>query len=144
MNNIGIILPNLSGGQLVYEVFDAIHGIKNNVDYDVVVFFEDYTDIPIKPPCACMHLTEIPNFKGKIIATNLSSASFLLKKTIITEKIFYVYDLEWIRGKNQYLINYKLYNSMPLYTRSEDYAKELKNYANVDAKVMSVIDFKEF
>lgn len=145
MIKVGIILPALYKQQLAYEVFDTIHKVIS-AKVDPVVFFEDFSPIFIRPPCATMHISEILNFNGTLISTTLNNTMMSLKAINQAKKIFYIWDLEWIRNnntinhKNNYLYNISIYQNpeLELVTRSDSYAKELNNYANIQPKVSTM------
>lgn len=141
MIKLGIILPALYKQQLVYETFESLHKVISS-KVDPIVFFEDFSPLFIRPPCAMMHISEILNFNGILISTTINNTMMSLKAINQAKKIFYIWDLEWLRNSNNknYLYNISIYQNpeLELITRSNSYAKELNNYANIQPKVLSL------
>lgn len=131
--NIGIILPSLEPSQLSYEVITAINReIMAGSKHDYRIFFEDLSSRIVNPLCAVMNVAEIWNYDGLLITTTLKNTALAAKTTGNIHKVFYVWDLEWMRGQQNYLYNISLYRNQDffLFTRSQYYANLIKNYAN--------------
>lgn len=138
MVKIGIVLNNLYVNQLAYDVLSQEHE-----NYDISIFYEENTPVLIPPKGAIYLLHEIFSYDGLLIATNLDHASLISKCVKSFTKVFYVWDLEWIRNKKDFISNINIYrnNNLILVTPSEDYRRELKNYCNRDSVVLP-LDFK--
>lgn len=64
-------------------------------DLDICVFYENAVKPPIPPKFATMNITDAWNYSGDIVATDLSTATKILRFPNIKRKYFYVYSLEW-------------------------------------------------
>jgi hypothetical protein len=134
--NVGIILPHLGASQLTEEVLNSISDGKNRY----VLYYENLAN-PYRPiPYMNTNITETVHFKGRLIATTLFSASYILSNLNYTEKIFYIYELEWLKGRRDFLENLKTYRNqdIKLYTRSEEYSKLIGNYCNRKVEVKEI------
>lgn len=132
-NNIGIILPNLEMSQLSFETIYTINKeIASNNGYDYRIFFEDLSARCIDPMCATMNSSEIHSYDGLLISTTLDNTKASLRTVGKVERVFLVWDLEFIRGQNNYIENIKIYRDprIKLVARSIDHAKVIANYTN--------------
>ena len=132
-SSIGIIIKDFHPSQLIYySVKYANLLVNQGGEYDITFFYEQLSPISIKPSCAIMNISEIWSFTGTLIATNLESALLLTKVISSANKIFYVWDLEWLRQYKNYLYNIQVYlsNELKLVARSIDHAKAINKYCN--------------
>lgn len=136
--NTGIILPNLSASQLVEEVLQITEQDKGFY----TLYLENVTQPyrPVRSPI--MNVSETVFFSGKLIATTLFSAQYILSNLCNTEKIYYVYDLEFLRGRTNFIDNIAVYRdpNLKIYTRSLEYAKLLENYCNRHIEVINIAE----
>ncbi len=135
--NTGVIIPHVGPSQLTEEVLEAAKYPQNVYS----IFYEHETECYRAIPHLLSNVSESLIFTGRLIATSLSSAKYVIKSLNHVQRIFYVYDLEFLReGKNNYIANLEIYRhpSLKLYTRCEDYADRLRKYANVDVEVDSI------
>lgn len=133
MNNIGIILPTLEITQLAFEVISNINDdILNGTKTNYTIFFQELSTKCLNPLCAVMSVAEIHTFHGKVISTSLDTTELMLKSPTSSERVFYVWDLEFIRDKSNYLRSLFLYRNpqLKIVSRSEDYARALEIFAN--------------
>ena len=133
--NIGIVVPHLGSAQIGYSAINAINSlVANHYKDDLVLFFEQLTMPITQPQCATMCINEIMSFKGLLITTTLNTTAIALARNSRKDNkiLFYLWDLEWMRpGKNAYLSNYKLFNSVDkVIARSVEHAKAIANYSN--------------
>ena len=131
--NIGIILNSLDNNQLAVETILSINSeINNQSKDDYRIFFENINLRVFEPTCAVMNISEIFNYTGILISTTLSNTKLALKTTGDIQRIFYVWDLEWLRREKNYLDNLAVYRNpnIKLVTRSADYAQMIQNYTN--------------
>lgn len=133
---IGIIVNDLTPSQLLYEAIRELNRLA--MDHSVCLFYQNLS--PCFYPTSFAHVNYNKIHSGHfdkdslLIATNVQSALDLSKAKNIANKLFYVYELEFLDNKD-FNKNYEAYNSLPIVTRSESYKNALKNYANVEAKV---------
>lgn len=138
MKNIGLILPNLSASQLAFEFITQANKISFCGEYECILFPLSITTQCIKPNVSIMNISEIYNFNDILIATNLYSASYIANLKNNARKIFYIWDLEWLRGKINYIENIQVYSNpkLELVCRSEDHAEILENYCNIKPRIV--------
>lgn len=80
-----------------------------------------------------MNISEVFSFNGMLISTNLRNTAIMLKAKTNAKKIFYVWDLEFLRrGNSDFLRNNEIYRhpDIKIVCRSADHAKVLENYSN--------------
>lgn len=129
MKNIGIALPNLSGGMISFELLSSI---SSNLEIPVTVFWEEIARPCFPLTCSVMPIYEAWSFPGPVIATNFSTASKLIKMPGPSRKFYYVVDLEWV-GRGQPFEQYQAVYGNPnltLIARGETHKKILENCWN--------------
>jgi len=141
MLKIGLILPDLSSSQLTFLAVEQLNRILHQSGaIDGVIFVENISKPAIPPACAIMDLSEIWNFDGLLISTTLDNTNIMIKSVIPAQKVFYVWDMEWLRGtrKNDFKRNVDILRdpTIKLVVRSESHAKCLANYANREADLI--------
>lgn len=134
---IGIIINNLGPSQIA---FDAVKNLNSIADTNsVCMFYQNLARCTYPVKFATLNYNKIYSSyfdsNSVLIATNISSALDLSRVNNGSKKLFYAYDLEFLDNKD-FARNVKGYNCLPLYTRSESYRQAIKNYANIDAKVV--------
>lgn len=144
LRKLGITVPHLGGTQIGLEVFEAVKAFYNK-DWtaDVSIFFEQIAPEAFPWPCACYHITELFGYNGIVIATTVNAAEELENIVTVSNKHFYVYDLEWVRQRKLP----QIYKSpkLKLWTRSAEYARYIQNTFNVpQPTVMSKFSIDEF
>ncbi len=130
--NIGIILPDMGVSQLAYMAINQCNICANITDDSYFIFFEDMQKPCVKPTVACMNVSELHTFEGLLVSTSIETTLTALSCVTNSKKIFYVWDLEWIRNKNDFLYNMKAFRNeqVELMCRSEQHAKLVHNYSN--------------
>ena len=131
---IGIIVDDLSASQLSYYLIKNINEYLEDSLDDFVVFFENAMSSIIAPEFSVMAINEIWNFEGVLVSTSISSTLSMLKSSSPERKIFYVWDLEWLRqhGKEfENTIKAFASNDITLIARSKEHALAIENYCNV-------------
>lgn len=131
--NIGIILPSMEISQLAYEVITTINQeIMTSSPYDYRIFFEELSIQCVQPLCATMNVNEIWGYNGLLISTTLENTMYGLNLAGNVQRVFYIWDMEWLRNNKNYLQNLSIlrHPSLMLISRSEHAAKELENYSN--------------
>lgn len=129
--NIGIILPSLDANQLAFETILSINTIlSNGTKNDYRIFFENLSPKIIQPLCSIMNITELWHYNGLLITTTLENTKLAIKAIADTKIVFIVWDLEWLRGHNNYIDNISIYRNpnIILLARSKDHAKIIENY----------------
>lgn len=134
-SKVGLLVEELSASQLSFNMIKNTNEYIENSNVDFVAFFENYTSIFIPMSFASMCVNEIWSFDGTLVATSASTAMSISKTFSSEKKFFYVWDLEWIRKKDESfesMVQAFSLNNVELIARSEDHAKAIKNYSNRD------------
>lgn len=145
--SLGLIIPSLVTSQLAFFAIHRLNNISYNThDIDCVAFVEN-VDKPCVPNLfSIMEMTQIWNFHGTLISTTLENASFAINATTNAKKIFYIWDLEWLRGKKNFKNNLSILRNpnINLATRSKDYADLTYNYCGIMPRVVEHFDVGAF
>lgn len=141
--SLGIVIDNLSLSQ---ESFFTIGYINKLVEkgIDCTIFVNEFSTPCMKVNCAVMNISEIWSFSGLLIAFNLNNAQIISKVISNVKTLFYVSDLEWLRGKNNFVNNIKIYNSVDfLCVRSLSHYKAIHNYCNIVPNLIKDYNIEE-
>lgn len=130
---VGLLVDNLESSQLSYEIIKELNACSDNI----ILFAENTHVCCLQNNFAVMSLHEMCGFTGTLISTDFKTASKALLQPA-KRKIFFVWDLEFIRGINNYDMYSKVYlnNNMELCVRSEEHAKLIDNCFNKKARVV--------
>lgn len=138
---IGIALNNLGPSQLCYHLaLQANTMVGSRSDVDVIAFYEDMQRPCLEMNFAHMQLAEGWGFDGVMVATSFSTAAKILRFPGPSRKLFYVWDLEWMRmGQKDFRSLQKVYgtNELTLVARSEDHARILSQVWNRDVGIIT-------
>ncbi len=141
VQKIGVILPHLGPSQLSFTVVNQINYLSNiNNDYDFMIFFENLVKPCVNPNCAAVNSNEIWSFEGILISTNINGAIAASRAVNRAKNIFYVWDLEWLRGMTDFTSNMQAFRhpDIELVARSQHHAKAIEDYCN--KKVSKIIE----
>lgn len=141
ITKIGVILPHLGPSQLAFNVVNQINQLSNfNNNFDFMLFFENLVKPCINPNCAAVNANEIWSFEGILISTNINAAIASAKAVNRARNIFYVWDLEWLRGMTDFPFNMQAYRNpnVELVARSQHHVRAIEDYCN--RKVSKVIE----
>ena len=141
VKSVGILVDDLGLSQLNFYLINHINYLaKTRMDIDPILFFKNVNHPCIRPHCATLNMCDIWSFNGTIIATNLDSALTALNAVNNADNILYLWDLEWLRGKNNYLYNLSIlrHPDLRVIARSVHHAQAIENYANI--KVHKVVN----
>jgi hypothetical protein len=146
VKKIGILLPHTFDTQLAYEAIkEGNYLVFDNHNYDVSIFFEEFTPPIIKPIFGLFNASEVFSYDGTLISTTLSNTKISIKTMKPERKIFYIWELEWLKNEKNYLDNISVYQNkdIELVTVSDDYAKEINNYCGIIPRVVKRFNLKE-
>jgi hypothetical protein len=135
---IGIILPHLMPSQLSFEIFDIINNGQTSHEY--TIFYENISKVFNPPFCPIMNISEMKYFSGRLVGFSLDTVNYMLKSIKIVEPILYLYDIEWLRGKTNYLENVNKLRQITTLTRTEQYADIISKYANIECEAVWLED----
>lgn len=141
---IGIALDNFGPGQLAFEVVaQANMVVATKPDINIVGFYETLSMPMVNPHFATMPIAEAFGFDGPIVATNLSTASKLIKFPSCPRKLFLVWDLEWLRQPRAFSDFQSVYGhpSLSLLARGNSHAQIISQCWNRDVAVMDGFKF---
>lgn len=125
--------------QLGYTITNECNKLQD-YDIDCVIFTEEIRPINVMPQFAIMNISEVYDQPGLTIATTPSTVKKLEKCWAPNYKIFYNWDLYWLRGRQKiYAPMLDLYHTpLDIIARSESHKKLIENCFNI--KVKSVIE----
>lgn len=137
--NVGIILPHVASSQLKDEVFDIVNAYSEKGN-SYTIFFENVAPNYRYILAPLMNIADSKFFKGRLIGFTLSSTDFMLRSFNEVESVLYAYDMEFLRGKTDFISNNKVYRNpeLKILTRSNDYKNLLQNYSNRTVDVISL------
>lgn len=143
MQTLNVLVPDLSPSQRSYFLIRNTNAIHiNRPDINVQVFIENVSLACMRTNFSVMNVAEAWAQPGPIIATSLSTAAKLIHYPCATRKLFYLWDLEWIRGSkiyNHYAPVY-LNKELELVCRSKEHADLVSTAFNKEVKYI-VEDF---
>jgi hypothetical protein len=139
IDRINIIVPHLHDNQLGYCITKHCNQLSER-GIDCVVFTEEIRPFTITPKFAVMNISEAYDQPGLTISTTPSTTSKLQHCWAPNQKVFYSWDLYWLRGQRKmYKPILDLYHvNMDIIARSESHKTAIENCFNI--KVKSVID----
>jgi hypothetical protein len=142
MKKIGFLVNNLGSCQLAYYLIRNTNKyLESNYLDDVIAFYENISKPCIPMNFAAMQIYEAWNYNGDLIATNIETASKLLSFPSRGKKIFYIWDLEWIRLTSKYFSQMRyLYQNekLILWARGNTHKELIEDCWNVN--VAGVVD----
>lgn len=115
--------------------------LQKYIGFDIIGFYEALAAPCITPNFATMQLSEAFSYDGTMIATTLNTAHKLIGFPASKNKLFYVWDLEWLRMPfKEYNALYSIYGNpeLTLIARSQEHKRVLEMAWN--RKVDLVID----
>lgn len=104
IKRIGFLFKDLAPNQLVYQVIKSGNELLKTTDhYDLCVFYRNFSVSVLEANFATMTAYEAFNYSGIMVATDLQSASNIVKWPGPNQNkmYFYVNDLEWIRFRDR-------------------------------------------
>ena len=140
MKKLGVLLQDLQPTQQSYLTISTLNKIVTTTDIDCTIFTEYSRFRPIlEPRFSVMDITEMWSFDGLLISTNLSNTKLMIDAFNAATKVFYVWDLEWLRNKKNFVENLAIYQSpkIDLIVRSFDHGRILQNYTNRAPKMIA-------
>lgn len=137
-NNLNVLVSDLGPTQLGYYLIrniNTFHG--KNPNSNIQVFTENLSKFCIRPLFGVMSVSEAWGQTGPFLATNLATAAKLLHFPLASKKLFYIWDLEFLRNDNRvydYYSPFYLDNSLELVCRSKEHKDIVENAFNRDVK----------
>ena len=147
MNKFGIILNNFGVSQLAYFALrNANKFVNEQSDWSVFGFYQNLFPPIIEPQFSLMHSFELYNFGGVLISTDILSTKQSLESFSASRRLFYVWDLEWVRHKKNFGIYEQFYCNpkVELVARSHEHKVVIDGCWNRNCKVVEDFNFNEF
>ena len=143
MNKVGFLVKNLGASQLGYFLIRNLNEfLDENFEFDCTVYSEERHNGGLTVGFPVMQIIEAWGQQGTIISTSISTACKMIKFPSACRKLFYVWDLEFLRGHvpNNYDLIKKVYlnEDIELIARCENHASVIKNNFNRD--VIGIIE----
>lgn len=149
VDNINIVTNDLGPSQKNYYLIRNVNVIHDRIPgLNIQVFTENLSKFCLKANFAVMNVAEAWAQKGNFIATSMSTASKLLSYPNATRRLFYIWDLEFIRQRNRYYNNNAviyLHKELELVCRSKEHADLVSNAFNREVKyIVNNFDIRNF
>jgi hypothetical protein len=134
MKNFSVLVNNLGSSQLSFFLIKEINDLPElRPGIDGIVFYENLSSACLPTNFATMNISECWSHSGTTVATSLSTAK-KLSSFPSQKKLFYVWDLEWIRNNNtksyeEYIAVYTD-ESIELIARSKSHKEAIENAFN--------------
>ena len=147
-DNLNILVPDLNSSQRNYYLIRNINAIhEHHPNVNIQVFAENLSRFCMKPHFSVMNVSEAWAQQGPFIACSLSTASKLINYPIASKKLFYIWDLEFIRGDNRIYDIYApvyLHPQLELVCPSKEHADLLENSFNKEVThIINNFDIKQ-
>lgn len=122
---IGIVVDHLGVRQQANLVVEALNNLVNDDSYNIspFLFFKEYAYITQPTLFPVLPVVNLWEFDSPTIAIDLPSAQLSLNYPLLTDRYFYVWDLEWLFLNNK---NYRelaeIYTKTKLISRTKYHA----------------------
>lgn len=98
MTKLGIMIEQLDFSQLGIKLTENVNQLlESDPSMDVIAFYENWAIAPLAPHFSLMMEREVWGFKGTLMSTTLKTTERMIRCPGPSKKIFYVWDLEWLR-----------------------------------------------
>lgn len=127
--NIGLVVNNLGNSEQSYEVIQLANKISETSNSLVPsIFFQNIMSNILEPSCLCMNITGISNFKGKVVAFGLDSASVIVNNNTNTENWLVLWDIPWLYAVINYPNCIEILKRFKIIVRSQSHKDIVENY----------------
>jgi hypothetical protein len=126
-------VPDLGANQLASTLI--AEGIRHP-EIDLILFQQNATPSWLVPPFAILNATEVFDYAGPVVATDLYTAECLIRAPGPVKKFFYVWDLEWFRTVYPYERLAAVYRQLPLIARCAAHGDVIQDAWNVDVTAL--------
>jgi hypothetical protein len=148
MKRIGFLLPDISNSQLAYEFIKSANDAVATGKIDVIGFYDVLTQPIGDTAFPLMHAHEAWGFNGPLVATNFMLAARMQNFPMPTPKIFYLWDLDWLRiPRANYHAMASVYRdpSLKLVARSHEHTKAIRDAWGRDPETtLPILDVQQF
>lgn len=99
MTRLGFLLSKMGATQLSLHLLQgAASYLRDRTDVDILVFYQNIVKCWQTPTFGMLNISEIYDFTGAAVATDLDTAEKLQRAPGPKGRYFYLWDLEWMRG----------------------------------------------
>jgi len=134
-NQINFLVENIGATQLGYTLTRELNYLQTtHREIDCIVFYNTLHKHAMVPNFAIMQMIEAWNQPGVTVATSITTASQLLTYPGPQLKIYYMWDLPWMRLRPKiYSVTQQVVTNpnLMLLARSEHHAAAIQNAYNV-------------
>jgi hypothetical protein len=146
MVKLGIAVKDLGPSQLNFNMIRAANSlVMSRPDIDIIGFYENIQRHCLAMNFAVMQIAEAFAFDGTVVATTFSTAEKLLRFPSPKKRLFYVWDLEWLRSpRTPYRTWQAVYGNpeLTLLARSQDHAKAIGQAWNREVGILEDFDLE--
>lgn len=137
MSNIGIYINTLEYNDDVKDLTDAIQSLGR--DSNVSIFYDNVGNLPIQAPCGIFSSTDIWNFSGSLILTDLKQVDLVLN-VVNDIEVYYWYT----RGQDNIFDLARLATRIPVIASDQDSFDYIQRITGVPtAGMVKKYDLKE-
>jgi hypothetical protein len=136
LNKISFLVAHTGSSQLSFFLINELNKMaETNPEIDAIIYHENKHRNCVPANFAVMNLSDAWANNGPVIATSLSTAKKMISFPS-DRKLFYVWDIEWIRNNHMKTLEYEEYsevytdNSLELIARSEPHKRIIENAFN--------------
>lgn len=133
---IGILLNNIGNNQSAYMAINhanAIHRFK--LGHIIELYYQHISQPVVRPMCMVNTIDKATLVKDMVIATDLCTCKYLSSMTA-KRKLFYLFDLEWLRYEVDYIDTIKMLRNTNIICGSKEHQEAIKKYCGVEAKII--------
>lgn len=138
MHRITVITQHMSTSDLNYQVLKELVRM-HSLGHEVCWMYENdcppFSEIKI-PKMSIGKLWEDQSNNGTLIATSIESAALIKNIPNGKRKLLYMWNLEFMWAKGDYIENLDSLKGVEIITRSESYSNIINNYLNVKPRVL--------
>jgi hypothetical protein len=146
---LGIAVRDLGGSELNWRLIRGAN-VAAERGLDVTMFYQDLVPPCLSPNFAVMPLVEAWGYDGLMVATTLATAKKMVSFPRVASRLFYVWDLEWLRMPNrQFHVLDAVYNgaTLVLAARCEEHRRVIEDawgrsvdFVVPDADIISLLN----
>lgn len=141
---LGILVKSLGTSQEGLCLINELNKLSYyNPNSEIIVFYDDYDKIPLRPKFPIMLTRHAWNYDGSMLATNYNSVKQMLNFSGPIKKYFYIWNLDWIYFKRNWKEYEEVYqnNSVELITRSKYHAEIVEKLWKPPLHIMENFDY---
>lgn len=135
---INFLTENIGANQCAFFMIQAANKLSESADFAPTIFYEELHRPCMQPCVPTMLAIEAWAQPGITIATSMSTALKLLKFPAPAKKVFYIWDLNWLRHPVEFGPLGRLFSSTEIFcnreitiiARCQDHADVISNNFN--------------